>query len=119
MYVTVLCCRSQLYCKYRLCCTLQSKGVVGVVGGGVVSGYPVHMSFPDFLHFENGLASTVASSLVAVWVSCEGHRLGVKQHWAAVHTIRAHAISLPFLSDMVIKGCGIHDHADSKLTAVL
>lgn len=85
--------RSQLYCKYRLCCTLQK--------GCLRNHDQVDMSFIDFMHFEKGLGFTIASSLIAVWVSCEGQHLGVKQQWASQHTIRTHCTCLPFLSDLV------------------
>lgn len=65
------------------------------------------MSFTDFMHFEKGLEFTVASSLITVWVSCEGQHLGVKQQWAAQHTIRAHCTHFPFLSDLV---SSVHGH---------
>lgn len=99
---SLLVCRSHLFCKYRLCCTLLRRGVASVTGGGMESD-PNHlcMTFDEFLLFESGLQQTVASSLVAVWVCCEGHHLGVKQQWAAQHSIRTHCTALPFLADMV------------------
>jgi hypothetical protein len=53
------------------------------------------------MEFENRLEFTVASSLIAVWVSCEGQHLQVEQQWAAEHTIRSHCMAFPFLSEMV------------------
>lgn len=43
----------------------------------------------------------MASSLIDIWVSCEGLFIGVEQQWADTRTIRAHCTSVPFLSDMV------------------
>lgn len=59
------------------------------------------MSFADFISFENEVKCTVGSPLVTVWVACEGLCIGVKQQWADIRSLRAHCISVPFLSGMV------------------
>lgn len=96
--------RSQLYCKYRLCCILGNRSNVDERAHSSSQQHPhdqVGMSFVDFIHFEKELEFTVASSLIALWVCCEGHHLGVQQQWATQHTIRLYCLTLPFLSDMV------------------
>ena len=83
--------RSMSYCKYRLCCTL-----------GTEEGEVADITFVDFLNFERNLKQTVATSLIEVWACCEAHTMGVEQQWAQIHAIRAHCVSLPFLTTEVI-----------------
>lgn len=59
--------------------------------------------FIDLMQMEQSLKFTIASSLLEIWVACEGNCIGVTQQWACYHAIRVHCNSIPFLSSTLVR----------------
>ena len=98
-FLSVFTFRSESYCKYRLYCQLHGKNIHNDQIP-FCQGQDVDIALLEAISGHVTEMGGLGGSLVKIWLACEGHKLGIQQHWTAAMAISQRCKFIPCLSEV-------------------